>query len=395
MNAFYDLIAVTCFYLYVMGVTFYPFSSFALPLFVLVAVLSVYTLPRYLKKPMLAIAFALGWLILSYGLFHSIPAGVVVLIPAAYALLLCFTQKTLPSYESKKQRFVFGLMALVIFDFLTTIVHVGNTYFVFLLLYVTADMCYLRSVRVTSIQNETEFQKQNLLTLLASFLFSIPFTFPKIYYTIRNVVLWGYFRFVYPVFRQILSVIRDLLEQMSNTTGMFTYKRPVDPSQMGSMEFDDVGIKDVEIIWKKYDPRAYLAFRIIAVAVAVLILLWIARRLMKQRKWQPQYHSEGVEYHRERIVEEKIPRGNRGKIRKLYAQYLQYLKKKQVQLEEGFTSEEILKQNDIYLQKSSEADQLRNLYVKARYDLDTEITRADVSRMKKLFAAIKKQNTNE
>jgi len=79
---------------------------------------------------------------------------------------------------------------------------------------------------------------------------------------------------------------------------------------------------------------------------------------------------------------------NRGRIRKVYKEFMVYLGKKGIVISPGLTSEEIL---DLLLSQMDmeSAKEVRNIYLKARYSDLSEITSEEVNRAEKALKRIK------
>lgn len=87
------------------------------------------------------------------------------------------------------------------------------------------------------------------------------------------------------------------------------------------------------------------------------------------------------------LLEEDAPRkkekrrSNRSRVRRIYRDYLKLVRRKGLKLETDQTSQDIMERSSRDLQKAAEG-QLRQIYLKARYDLSAQITREDVDQAK-------------
>lgn len=139
-------------------------------------------------------------------------------------------------------------------------------------------------------------------------------------------------------------------------------------------------------------------WKILAVLV---ILLLIAAFVYFLYRFVKHLLEQNVEWKQDSIFEtEKIDTtgdrkkrisGNRRKIRKFYRGYLSYLRSRGVDVRRSMTSREVLDAN-FDVTKIEEEEQLRELYIKARYDEKIQPDNQDVQQTKDLLEKIRKKD---
>ncbi len=389
MIAFYYLILLTSFYLYLAGITFFSYDYFLFPMIVFGISAVFHLLITKWKKLSLPLIAVIAFL--TYIITNSIAQMIFLIIPMIFDFVV-IEKKLIPSYEGCRTQFIVGLIVLFGFSLIDVIADTGNTYLVFMVIYAVSGVCLLRTMRIGQIRNEKEFQKQNLIGLIGAGIVAIPFSLPQFYYFLKRCVIWIYVRIFYPVIYFLLNLFHDTAKRIDENIDLFDLDIQRSSEDSSSSMMDEISEKNVEVVWKNLDSKTIWILRIFTILIVVLIVFLLVRYFKNQKKWHPAYQSEGVQYQREAIEEENIPRGNRGKIRKIYRQYLKQLKEKQIHLETSYTSDDVLHQNAIYENESKmDAETMRNLYLKARYDMNCEIKRSDVSQMKKSYSQWKKK----
>ena len=131
---------------------------------------------------------------------------------------------------------------------------------------------------------------------------------------------------------------------------------------------------------------------LIATIIIGLIVIGIALyKIIKAIKKESYYKTEYQEFNSESIFveSEKIDRRSNGfKNRKIYLKYLTFIETYGIFRQKQNTSLEILNRaNEVIT--SNEQDELRQLYIKARYDSEDDISNEDVDKAKDLFKSIK------
>ena len=133
---------------------------------------------------------------------------------------------------------------------------------------------------------------------------------------------------------------------------------------------------------------------ILLIAAVIYLLYRLIRRLLEQNvvmKQEEIYETQKLETAGER---KKRLTGNRKKIRKYYQGYQSLLRSRGVLIQRFMTSQEILdEKTDV--SKIEEEKQLRQIYLKARYDEEGQPTSSDVQEIKELFDQIKKREKED
>ena len=133
----------------------------------------------------------------------------------------------------------------------------------------------------------------------------------------------------------------------------------------------------------------------ILLALLVFFLLWIIVKLIRRGK---EFAEEGVEYEqtegftperRRRKTKPETVHGEAQSVRKIYREYLDYLRENGLQRTASDTSAEILAESErISTASAAEEKTLRRIYLKARYSAET-VTREDVAAAKASLDAIR------
>ena len=130
-------------------------------------------------------------------------------------------------------------------------------------------------------------------------------------------------------------------------------------------------------------------------AFLAFIVLWIIVKLIRRGK---EFAEEGVAYEKteaftpereRRKAQRETVHGRAQTVRKLYREYLGYLKENGLRRSRSDTSAEILAESErISAAKSEEEETLRRVYLKARYSAAT-VTEEDVEVARKSLDAIR------
>ena len=171
---------------------------------------------------------------------------------------------------------------------------------------------------------------------------------------------------------------------------------PVTPDQgHGSFVMDEQNFTDGPVhIWA---DKAYSVGGYVVIGLLVLTGIWLAVRLA--RRGSPVPREEGPEYEAaepgERFARRRTPRqeklrGNAAKVRKLYREYLETLRRGGVRRGAADTSAEILAESRrISPETGTEAEEaLRQIYLKARYSAES-VTDQDVAEARQCLEAIR------
>ena len=130
-------------------------------------------------------------------------------------------------------------------------------------------------------------------------------------------------------------------------------------------------------------------------AVMICLIIWIIRRLRETRTeeepeaWkQPETGDDGNNVR----AREKTERfSNRRRVRRSYEQYLELLRKRRFNRRPQDNSEDILEKTRA-LASEEPAEALRTLYIRARYDPESELTGAEVREARRLLKELREKD---
>lgn len=115
---------------------------------------------------------------------------------------------------------------------------------------------------------------------------------------------------------------------------------------------------------------------VLVLAGMCVLMVYLLRNLIRSGGAGPSRGSmELLEEDSPRKQEKR--RSNRSRVRRIYRDYLKLVRRKGLKLETDQTSQDIMERSSQDLQKDAQAE-LRRIYLKARYDLFSEITKEDV-----------------
>lgn len=212
----------------------------------------------------------------------------------------------------------------------------------------------------------------------------------------REAAAWLVERVFYPVawvFQIIIAFINGLLEphmqeaqELLEETGTTeTYTVVTEAYQPGGLPTGpkvDIGEKLPAVLIP------------IAVAAAIVLVVWLARRLRATRS--EEVLTERVENRAEadaessRVPKEAERRSNRRKIRRIYEKYLKLLQHRRFYRQPQDSSEEILEKTR-NLSAEEPAQALRELYILARYHPDAPITDVQVREARRLLRQLREE----
>lgn len=132
-------------------------------------------------------------------------------------------------------------------------------------------------------------------------------------------------------------------------------------------------------------------FLIATIVIAIIVMGYIIFTIVKSLKKESHYKTEYQELDNESIFveSEKISKKSNGfKIRKIYQKYLSFIEAYGIFRKKENTSKEIL-DRAFEVISTGPQDELREIYIKARYDNENDITDEDVLKAKELYKSIK------
>ena len=153
------------------------------------------------------------------------------------------------------------------------------------------------------------------------------------------------------------------------------------------IDYNDKPSKDNPIVRTNYDYIFIIATIIIAVIVITIIVIRIIKAMKKDSIYKIEFQT--IDSESIFVESEKTDRRSNGyKIRKFYLKYLSLIETYGIFRKKHNTSLDILERASEVI-TSEKQEELRQLYIKARYSDENSITDEDVDYAKELFKSIK------
>lgn len=195
--------------------------------------------------------------------------------------------------------------------------------------------------------------------------------------------VWGV---VSTILVQILSVIVYVAAFFFSFLPSLKGREPEEVDVFGG----DNLLKQLEELRGEPNSTTDQVLTIIGIVLAVLIAALVIWRMVKTTR-RRSAHSRRVYSERIDVPRETGPslfRSDRDKVRRSYRKFMLLLLSR-IQLKASYTSMEI-NNSAAFLQNEAPADRLRQLYLAARYDQETEVTSQQAREAKELVKAISK-----
>lgn len=163
-----------------------------------------------------------------------------------------------------------------------------------------------------------------------------------------------------------------------------------EPQDVEITTVDDT-LQQLEELRGETNPITDQILTIIGIVLAVLIAALVIWRMLKTTRRRSSAASRMVHSERIDVPRETGPvlfRSDRDKVRRSYRKFMLLLLNR-TQLKASYTSMEI-NNSAAFLQNEAPADRLRQLYLTARYDQETEVTSQQAKEAKELVKAISK-----
>ena len=144
------------------------------------------------------------------------------------------------------------------------------------------------------------------------------------------------------------------------------------------------------------EKTALVVASVIFIVLLIAMIIWLLPRLQKRTvvKRYRRMHKPVVSWTQQtgiRVKKEKREKGNRGKIRATYREYLLMVLKRGAFWEVGDTSKDITEKAMFYGETEKCAEELREIYLKVRYATDYEPEAEEVKKARRLLKQLKSE----
>lgn len=311
------------------------------------------------------------------------PLDYILLAPALlYTALLILTGRL--DLDQNQYRSFFthstvaaGLLSLAVISYPLSD---WQTLLLFIALYLLLGVYLLRQLRLEQ-RSGWSTKGLNLLSLLGTLAMG----------GVLCAALWLLLQLAGPVWDVVSAVLVQLLSVIVYAVA-FLFSAPPslkgrEPEKVDASGGDDL-LKQLEELRGETNPTTDLVLTVIAIALAVLIVALVIWRMLKTTR-RHSAHSRRVYSERIDVPRETGPalfRSDRDKVRRSYRKFMLLLLDR-TQLKASYTSMEI-NNSAAFLQNEAPADRLRQLYLAARYDQETEVTGQQAREAKELVKAI-------
>lgn len=220
-----------------------------------------------------------------------------------------------------------------------------------------------------------------------SFVISEPFLREGSFAVLRNLLILIFIPFQYVL--EVLSFLVDKLKKMYSSEQYIKERGEGNPDPLTSLNHHLQNVekredREVTVYEPEHSPWVML-IAIVAVIIVVLLMVFAFRQLRKRRK-NPLTVTRSGEAEKEKSLSRT---SNRGKVRQLYREYLHREGKRGVKITKQHTTEDILRRLSDGTDPDAAAE-LRNIYIRARYDEANDISRSEVNTAKDAMRRIRK-----
>lgn len=319
-------------------------------------------------------------------LLASSPLEYILLIPALlYTCLLILSNRL--SLQQEQYRSFFshstvaaGLLSLVLLSYSLTD---WRTLLFYLSLYLLLGVFLMRQLRLE--QNGWGIKGINLFSLLGALAMG----------GVLCLAAWLVLQLTGPVWGVISTILVQLLSVLVYSAAfLFSFL----PSLKGQehKEVNSIGsdnlLQQMEQMQGETNPMTDRVLTILGIVLAVLIVALVIWRMLKTTRRRTAAASRMIRSERINVPRETGPglfRSDRDKVRRSYRKFMLLLLERGADLKESYTTMEI-NNSAAFLQDEVSADRLRQLYLTARYDQETEITSQQAKEAKELVKTISK-----
>ncbi len=386
--------SIACIYCLIAGITYFSHGT-VLQFTAVVACMTITgILHGYLRKYGKWSWLVLPLVYLPMLLVDDIDGIAFVLFPAFF-VTVAGLRNLRPAHESFGKILYAGMFAGVFFLLISYIFDAGTPIPAFLFLFVGSGAALMRSLRLPGSEINLDFQKNNILSLMgAAGLLSI-ITMPAIWRGMMAVIRWIYMNIIINivygaayVLASALSVVLALLTMLFKNLHLQAIIPEIDTSKIDGTY--DYYREAYEYLDFKYSAQ----LRIIIVAVVLILIVAYVYYTVSHMQPKRPLDTGKVEYIREKVKPAERLKGNRGSIRRSYRKYLEILKTSGLVRKEGDTSRDVLEDGVLsHTVPREESEELRELYISARYDIAREPDNDQASQAKDVLKKLRQTQT--
>lgn len=316
-------------------------------------------------------------------LFLSDVPVTVLAISAGVCVFCCEKQDTLFQLDAFR---IFFLLMSGVSVVLLCIRGSGNAFvpLTLLMVYLFSGIELMRTLQFPEIQKDARFQIVSLCTLCGWVLISVAASLPGVMKAVKEGLLFLYDHTLYLVFRVLLFLLQWICTWIANKIGNlfsfdfhFTY-----PELTWTDSSEYTYLRSDTYTYTHFKDTRWLLFSVFLLLI-VLVGYGLYRKYRSRTRYS--YVENAVTRSLPRTVrkEERL-RGRTGKIRRLYRNYLLSLIREGAERKKGNTAQmDYTEALLLHPEKKEEAEKIRDLYRKVRYDETYTPSQADCQEMKR------------
>lgn len=309
----------------------------------------------------------------------------ILLAPALlYTALLILTGRLDLEQDQYRSFFTHSIAAAVLLSLLVISYPLSDwrTLLLFMALYLLLGVYLMRQLRLEQ-RSGWNTKGLNFLSLLVTLAMG----------GVLCAALWLLLQLAGPVWGVVSTILVQILSVFVYVAAfLFSFLPSLKGRESEKVEalVEANPLKQLEELRGKTNSTTDQVLTIIAIVLAVLIVALVIWRMLKSTR-RRSAHSRRVYSERIDVPRETGPalfRSDRDKVRRSYRKFMLLLLNR-TQLQASYTTAEI-NNSAAFLQDGAPADRLRQLYLAARYDQETEITSQQAREAKELVKAISK-----
>lgn len=310
----------------------------------------------------------------------------ILLAPALlYTALLILTGRLDLEQDQYRSFFTHSIAAAVLLSLLVISYPLSDwrTLLLFMALYLLLGVYLMRQLRLEQ-RSGWNTKGLNFLSLLVTLAMG----------GVLCAALWLLLQLAGPVWGVVSTILVQILSVFVYVAAfLFSFLPSLKGRESEKVEalVEANPLKQLEELRGKTNSTTDQVLTIIAIVLAVLIVALVIWRMLKSTRRRRSAHSRRVYSERIDVPRETGPalfRSDRDKVRRSYRKFMLLLLNR-TQLQASYTTAEI-NNSAAFLQDGAPADRLRQLYLAARYDQETEITSQQAREAKELVKAISK-----
>lgn len=309
----------------------------------------------------------------------------ILLAPALlYTALLILTGRLDLEQDQYRSFFTHSIAAAVLLSLLVISYPLSDwrTLLLFMALYLLLGVYLMRQLRLEQ-RSGWNTKGLNFLSLLVTLAMG----------GVLCAALWLLLQLAGPVWGVVSTILVQILSVFVYVAAfLFSFLPSLKGRESEKVEalVEANPLKQLEELRGKTNSTTDQVLTIIAIVLAVLIVALVIWRMLKSTR-RRSAHSRRVYSERIDVPRETGPalfRSDRDKVRRSYRKFMLLLLNR-TQLQASYTTAEI-NNSAAFLQDGAPADRLRQLYLAARYDQETEITSQQAREAKELVKTISK-----